>query len=205
MSIGNALFGATQAKKQSKAIERATDRATDVQLQMFNKQQELMQPYMTAGQSGIPGLQALVNQGKTPFSFDASAYTLSPEYLAMQQQYEDAALRNQSATGGLRSGGAQVALASIAPQLIQQGRANAMDEYSLNQESDIDKFNQQMALVGLGLGSAQQVGSAAGQFGQSAGNNMLRAGLARADKYGNYAKIGKGLISDLTTFAGGGF
>jgi len=203
MSIGNALFGAKQAKNQSRAIEQSTDRATDMQMQMFNKQQELMQPYMQAGQSGIGGLQALVNQGQTPFSFDAGAYTQSPEYLAMQQQFEDSALRNASATGGMRSGGAKVALASIAPQLMQQGRANAMSEYSLNRASDMDKFNQQMGLVGLGLGSAQQVGSAAGQFGQLAGNNMLRAGLARADKYGNYANIGKGLISDFTTLAGG--
>jgi hypothetical protein len=206
MSIVNALFGAKQAKQQAQAIERSTDRATDVQMQMFNKQQELMQPYMQAGQSGIGGLQTLVNQGQTPFSFDAGAYTRSPEYLAMQQQYEDAALRNASATGGLRSGGAQVALASIAPQLMQQGRANAVNEYSLNQAAGMDKFNQQMGLVGLGLGSAQQVGSAAGQFGQLAGNNMLRAGQARADKYANYAGIGKGLITDMgSVFNFGGF
>jgi hypothetical protein len=124
----------------------------------------------------------------------------------MQQQFEDSALRNASATGGMRSGGAQVALASIAPQLMQQGRANAMSEYSLNRASDMDKFNQQMGLVGLGLGSAQQVGSAAGQFGQLAGNNMLRAGQAMADKHANYAKIGKGLITDVgSVFGFGGF
>jgi hypothetical protein len=35
---------------------------------------------------------------------------------------------------------------------------------------------------------------------------MLRAGQARADKYGNYAKIGKGLITDMgSVFDFGGF
>ncbi len=43
MSIVNALFGAKQAKQQAQAIERSTDRATDVQMQMFNKQQPMGQ------------------------------------------------------------------------------------------------------------------------------------------------------------------
>ncbi len=206
--VENFFMGNRNAKKAAQATVDATNKATDTQLQMFNKQQELMQPYMTAGQSGIGGLQELVNQRQTPFSFDANAYMKGPEYAMLQQQYEDAALRNASATGGLRSGGSQVALASIAPQLFQQGRANAVNEYSLNQAAGMDKFNQQMGLVGLGLGSAQQVGSAAGQFGQLAGNNALIAGNALANKYNQYQKNFSGLSSDLMTLgakAFGGF
>ena len=206
--VENFFMGNRNAKKAAQATVDATNKATDTQLQMFNKQQELMQPYMTAGQSGIGGLQELVNQRQTPFSFDANAYMKGPEYAMLQQQYEDAALRNASATGGLRSGGSQVALASIAPQLVQQGRANAVNEYSLNQAAGMDKFNQQMGLVGLGLGSAQQVGSAAGQFGQLAGNNALIAGNALANKYNQYQKNFSGLSSDLMTLgakAFGGF
>ncbi len=203
-AVASSVMANKSAKKQSQAVQQSTDRATDVQLQMFDKQQELMKPYMTAGQSAIGGLQTLVNQQQTPFSFDANTYMRSPEYAMLQQQYEDAALRNASATGGLRSGGSQVALASIAPQLMQQGRANAVNEYSLNRAADMDKFNQQMGLVGLGLGSAQQVGSAAGQFGQLAGNNYIRAGQAMSDKYGNYAKNTKGMITDLASIYGGG-
>jgi hypothetical protein len=63
----------------------------------------------------------------------------------------------------------------------------------------MDKFNQQMGLVGLGLGSAQQVGSAAGQFGQQAGNNALIAGNAMANKYAQYGKNMQSMIGDIGT------
>lgn len=200
-SIASSLFGNKGAKDAANAQVAASDRATAAQLEMFNKQLELMKPYNEAGTAALPGLAALVNQQQTPFSFDYSGYMKGPDYAAMQQQYEDAALRNQSAVGGLRSGGSQVALASIAPQLAQQGRQNAMSEYSLNQASLMDQYNRQMGMAGLGLGSAQQSASAAGQFGQQAGNNALVAGNALANKYGQYSNNMQGLIGDIGTIA----
>lgn len=206
MSIGNALFGGYQAKKQAQAIENSSDKATAAQLEMFNKQLELMKPYNTAGQSALTGLTQAANQQATPFSFDYSGYFNSPEYAALSQQAQQQTLAGQSATGGLRSGGSQVALSAIAPQLAQQARGNAMNEYSLNQASQMDQYNRLMGLAGLGLGSAQQSASAAGQFGQQAGYNAMATGQANANKYGNYANIGKGLISDIgSVFSFGGF
>jgi len=202
-SVASSLFGNKGAKDQASAITQSTDKATAAQLEMFNKQLELMKPHNQAGTAALPGLTSLVNQQQTPFSFDYSGYMKGPEYAALQQQYEDAALRNQSATGGLRSGGSQVALASIAPQLAQQGRQNAMSEYSLNQATIMDDYNRRMGLAGLGLGSAQQSASAAGQFGQQVGNNALVAGNALANKYGNYSNNMQGLIGDIGTIAYG--
>ena len=206
MSIGNALFGASQAKNQARAIERSSDKATAAQLEMFNKQLELMKPYNTAGQTALPGLQQVANAQATPFSFDYQGYFSSPEYAALSQQAQQQTLAGKSATGGLRSGGSQVALSAIAPQLAQQARGNAMNEYSLNRATEMDQYNRLMGLAGLGLGSAQQSASAAGQFGQQAGNNAMMVGQANATKYANYANIGKGLISDIgSAFNFGGF
>lgn len=195
-SMLSGVLGNKSAKAAANAQAQGADRATAAQLEMFNKQMELMQPYMNAGQSGIAGLQGLVNQQRTPFSFSYDDYFKSPEYAALSQQQERQALGNASATGGLRSGNSQVALAAIAPQLAQQGRQNAMNEYSLNQASGMDEFNQRMGLVGLGLGSAQQVSSAAGQFGQQAGNNAMYAGNAMANKYNQYNQNMQGLLGD---------
>lgn len=206
MSIGNALFGASQAKNQAKAIERSSDKATAAQLEMFNKQLELMKPYNTAGQSALTGLQQSANAQASPFSFDYQGYFNSPEYAALSQQAQQQTLAGRSATGGLRSGGSQVALSAIAPQLAQQAMGNAMNEYSLNRATEMDQYNRLMGLAGLGLGSAQQSASAAGQFGQQAGYNAMMTGQAQANKYGNYASIGKGLISDIgSAFNFGGF
>jgi len=202
-SVASNILGNKSAKQAANAQVAATDKATAAQLEMFNKQLELMKPYNQAGTAALPGLTSLVNQQQTPFSFDYSGYMKGPEYAAMQQQYEDAALRNQSAIGGLRSGGSQVALASIAPQLAQQGRQNAMSEYSLNQATVMDDYNRRMGLAGLGLGSAQQSASAAGQFGQQAGNNALVAGNALANKYAQYGGNMQGLLGDIGTIAYG--
>jgi hypothetical protein len=215
-SIASGLLGNKSAKQAANAQVQGADKATQAQLQMFNKQLELMQPYSQAGQSALPGLAGLVGQqqqsfqGMGPFSFDYSGYMRGPEYAAMQAQAEDAALRNQSAVGGLRSGGSQVALASIAPQLAQQGRQNALNEYnvnqanrvneySLNQAALMDQYNRQMGLAGLGLGSAQQSASAAGQFGQQAGNNAMTAGNALANKYNQYGQNTQGMLGDLSS------
>jgi hypothetical protein len=196
-SVASSILGNKSAKQAANAQVAATDKATAAQLEMFNKQLELMKPYNQAGTGALSGLTSLVNQQQTPFSFDYSGYMKGPEYAAMQQQYEDAALRNQSAIGGLRSGGSQVALASIAPQLAQQGRQNAMSEYSLNQATVMDDYNRRMGLAGLGLGSAQQSASAAGQFGQQAGNNAITAGNALANKYAQYGQNTQGMLGDI--------
>jgi len=196
-SVVSGLLGNKSAKDAANAQAQGADRATAAQLEMFNKQMQLMQPFSQAGQAALPGLQAMAGQQQSPFSFDYQGYMNGPEYAALQQQYEGAALRNQSATGGLRSGGSQVALASIAPQLAQQGRQNAMSEYSLNQAGQMDQYNRLMGLAGLGLGSAQQSASAAGQFGQQAGNNAMMAGNAMANKYQQYGQNAQNLIGDV--------
>jgi len=196
-SILSGALGNRSAKDAANAQTQGIENATAAQLEMFNKQLQLMQPYSQAGQTALPGLQAMAGQQQSPFSFDYQAYMNGPEYAALQQQYEGSALRNQSATGGLRSGGSQVALASIAPQLAQQGRQNAMNEYSLNQAGQMDQYNRLMGLAGLGLGSAQQSASAAGQFGQQAGNNAMMAGNAMANKYQQYGNNMQSMLGDV--------
>lgn len=195
-SIGSGLIGANAAKKAAKSQTDSAKYASDIQMQMFNRGLEMNEPFR---QAGIGGLQSLIDLGRQedrPFSFDYGAYFNSPEYAALSAQQEQQALGNASATGGLRSGNAQAALATIAPQLAQQGRQNAMSEYSLNQAALMDKYNRLQGIVGLGLGVSQQGASQAGQVGSALASNAMYAGSANANKYNQYGNLAQGVLGN---------
>ena len=193
----NAVFGNKTAKRQEQAYTNAANQSDALQRDMFQKGLELTQPYRDAGVSALPALNEAAMAGASPFSFDANAYFNSPEYAALAQQAEAGILRNASATGGLRSGNAQAALGAIAPQLMQQGRQNAMSEYSINQGAMMDRYNRLQGFAGLGLGTAQQASSQAGALGSNLAQNAMIRGGAQADRYGNQYKLFKGLTTDI--------
>lgn len=195
--LGNAIFANNAAKNQERAIRDAASQSTALQREMFEKGLELTAPFREAGASALPGLQRAANAELTPFAFDYNAYFASPEYAAMSQQAQNNVLANASMTGGMRSGGNQVALSAIAPQLAQQGRQNAMNEYQFNQAAEMDRYNRLSGLAGLGMGLSGQAASQAGQFGAAAGNNALLAGQARGNRYLNQANLMKGLTTDI--------
>lgn len=203
--VGSALLGKDAAKDQARAQQAGIESSNKLIREMFNKQVELNEPFRAAGISGLEGLQKAAGSQYSPFSFDYNAYMRGPEYSAFQQQYEDAALRNQSATGGLRSGGSQVALASIAPQLVQQGRQNAMSEYSLNQAAQMDQYNRLMGLVGVGQGATNIMSSQAGQAGQNLSNNAMNSGIVNANRIQGQNQALQGGLSDITTLFMRGF
>jgi hypothetical protein len=100
----------------------------------------------------------------------------------LQQQGENALLQNASATGGLRGGNLQAALAQFRPQLFSQLI-----------ESQYGKLG---ALSGLGQASAagqaaaaQQTGSdiatLLGQQGAAQAGSALASGQAQANAWGN--------------------
>lgn len=220
-AIGSGLAGDDSAKRAAQAQSQAVDRSSAAQLQaqreanklqmdMFNRGIELNQPFYNAGVSGLQGLQQAANQQASPFSFDYQGYFNSPEYAALSQQAQKQALAGQAATGGLRSGGSQVALSAIAPQLAQQARGNAMNEYSLNQAAQMDRYNRLMGLVGVGQGSAQQSASQAGQVGsnlaqgalqtgQGLANNQMQMGNISANRYAAQNQALQGILGAGTT------
>lgn len=195
-SLVSGLFGANAAKKAAQSQTDAAKYASDIQMQMFNRGLEMNEPFR---QAGIGGLQSLIDLGRQedkPFSFDYGAYFNSPEYAALSSQQQAQTLANVGATGGLRSGNSQAALATIAPQLAQQGRQNAMSEYSLNQAALMDRYNRLQGIVGLGLGVSQQGASQAGQVGSALANNALYAGNANANKYNQYGQLAQGVLGN---------
>lgn len=204
-SVGNFVEGNKDAKRAAEAQRYAADQSTQLGREQLDYIKSIMAPYQQAGQAALPALQGFINQPADKFNFDYQSYFKSPEYAALSGQQNEQALRMGAATGGIRGGDTQAALATIAPQLAQQARNNAQNEFSLNQGANLNRFNQLMGLAGLGTGAANQVGNAAQNFGQQAGNNALMVGQANANKYNQYNANRQGFLSDISTAFMGGF
>lgn len=122
----------------------------------------------------------------------------SPQFTSAMKAGEDAILSNASATGGLRGGNTQAALAQFRPQLLTQ---------LIN-----DQYTKLAGMSSMGLGAAGQTG----QFGQAAANNVtnllqqqgaalagssLAQGRAAAG-YGNAITGAIGMYAGLGGFGG---
>jgi hypothetical protein len=146
------------AAAQAQGITAATDAANAYR-----------QPYVQAGTEALGGYQSLLTpQGQADF---ATEYTSGPMYQMMQQQAEDATLRGASATGGLRTGQANVALSSIAPQLINQAYGQQMQGLQ--------------ALMGQGYGAAEGSAGTAYQGGVAATQPQYSADTAMSNYFGD--------------------
>lgn len=199
--VVGAFLGDKSAKKQNQAQQAGLDASTQLSREQFEYIKSIMQPYQQAGANALPALQGYINQPADKFSFDYQSYFNSPEYAALSSQQNEQALRMGAATGGVRGGDTQEALAAIAPQLAMQARQNAQNEFSLNQGAQLNKYNQMMGLAGLGTGAASQVGNAAQNFGQIAGNNAITGGENRAsaisERYNSFGGGLSGIFSKL--------
>jgi hypothetical protein len=153
------------------------------QRRQFDAIQKLLSPYITAGTGAISAQQNLIGLGGATEQQKAiDALQQSPQFQMLQQQGENALLQNASATGGLRGGNLQAALAQFRPQLFSQLI-----------ESQYGKLG---ALSGLGQASAagqaaaaQQTGSdiatLLGQQGAAQAGSALASGQAQANAWGN--------------------
>jgi hypothetical protein len=119
-----------------------------------------------------------------------SALQASPQFQALQQQGENAILQNASATGGLRGGNVQAALAQFRPQIL----SSLIDQqYSrLGGLSSMGQLtNQNIASMGQASGARQ---AAAGQ--QTAANISNLMGTQGAAQSG-------GILGQQSALSGG--
>ena len=166
------------------------------QRRQFDAIQQLLSPWVGTGmgalasQADLLGLRGDANQQKA-----ISAIENGSEYQEYVKRGEEAILQNASATGGLRGGNTQGALAEFRPQLL-----NSL----INQ-----RFNQFGNLSTGGQNSAALTASAASTTGTNVSNLLGSIGSAQA---GNYLAQGaaqsaflNGIGSTLGTLAGKSF
>ena len=158
---------ASSAGKASRAQQEAADRGIEEQRRQFDAVQELLRPYVEAGQPALTQQQAILGLGG-PEAQRAAIQAIEGGELfqARARQGEEALLQAASATGGLRGGNIQGALAQFRPQMLQ---------------SEIDtQYARLGGLTTLGQQSAAGVGSAGLQTGQRIAGLEGDIGAARS-------------------------
>jgi len=173
--IGSAVIGGVvsskAASKAGRAQVQAADAAAEEQRAAREEMRTLLNPYVSAG---TPALQAQM----AALGFDGPEAQLeyvrgqeqSPMFQALARQQEEALLQNASATGGLRGGNIQGALAQFRPALLNQ-----FLEQQYGRLSGLTSLGQQSAAgVGTaGMTSATNIGQAYTQAGQARAGSAL--------------------------------
>jgi len=205
--IGDVVGGITGAKQAGEAAEKAgkvqsaaAQAGIEEQRRQFDRLVELMSPYVTAGAGALGGQQALIGlQGPQAQQQAISALEQSPEMQALTQQGENAILQRASATGGLRGGNVQAALAQFRPQvlssLIGQQYERLGGLTSVGQASAAGQ-----ASAGMGLG--QNVAGLLGQSGAARAGGLVAQGAVPGQTFGQALQIGGTILGAMGGFGG---
>jgi hypothetical protein len=211
---GSSVLGSiTQSRAASKAAgaqTQAAEMGIEEQRRQFDEMQKLLAPYVQAGQPALAGMQNLIGLGGAEAQQQAiSGIEQSPLFQALTRQGEEAILQRASATGGLRGGNVQAALAQFRPQMLQQ---------ALEQQ-----YSRLGGLTSLGQQSAARVGTAGMETGVNVGNLLQQQGAARAGgalgrgaAFGQFAQMpgqlagyqlatGQNVFGNLFGGSGGGY
>jgi hypothetical protein len=121
----------------------------------------LLEPYVAAGGPALQAqMAALGLSGPEAQQAYVSQQEQSPIFQALAQQGEEAMLQNASATGGLRGGNIQGALAQFRPGLLNQFLTQQYDRLG-----GMTSLGQQSA-AGVGTSGMQSAGTIADLLGQ---------------------------------------
>lgn len=166
VSVGTAVYGASQQKKAAKQGANATAQANDAAIAEQRRQYDLtredQQPWMQAGQGALNQMQAL-NAG------DFSSFQQSPDYQFAFNQGLQGLDRSAAAGGMLTSGGADA-------DRIAYGQGMASQQYG-------NYYNRLAGLAGVGQQTASGLGSLGANMAGNIGNAMMNTGQARASSY----------------------
>lgn len=185
---GGYMSSKAQTKAASEGAAAQTESAQlgiEEQRRQFDAIQKLLSPYVTAGTGAVTGQQDLLGLNGMPAQQSAiNGIQSSPMFGAMAQQGEDAILQNASATGGLRGGNVQGALAQFRPQLL----AGLIDQ----------QYARLGGLTQVGQASAAGVGSAGMQTGANVANLLGQQGAAQAGAALSAGQANSKFINDVT-------
>lgn len=181
IAVGGAtlISGRQQAKAAKSAAQTqagAAEAGIEEQRRQFDAVQELLAPFVTGGTAAFEQQQALIGlQGPEAQRAAMQAIEQGPGFQAMVDQGESALLQRASATGGLRGGNIQAALAQFRPQMLSQ-----MIEQQFGNLGGLAQFGQSSA-AGTAA-AAQTTGTAVSgllaQQGAAMAGGQLAAGRA---------------------------
>lgn len=190
--VGKVLGSITGANAAADAQTNAANQSNATALQIFNKQQATLAPFVQSGLQGIYGLQSTAGKPIDRAS-TLNNYYNGPEYDQMSNQARYQQLASAEATGGLGSTATSNGLAAIAPTLGQ----NYLNQMTAQQQN---MYSQLLGLTNVGLSAGGASNAAAGQYSSAAQNNLNQIGAAKAGNYlsnGNAVTQGVGFLAGL--------
>jgi len=190
-SIGGAIIGSNSSNDASDAQVEASEAGIAEQRRQFDLAREILSPFVDAGGGAISQMQALTGQlGDEQYQAALANIEASPEYQGLVEDGEEAILANASATGGLRGGNVQGALAQFRPQFLR----DAIDT----------RYSRLSGLAQLGQASAAGSAAQAINTGQGISNSFGQIGAAQAGNALAQGQTFSNLLGDFASIAGGG-
>lgn len=186
VSVGGSLLKGKAASKAGQLQYDASMAGVAETRAAREETRKLLEPYVAAGGPALQQqMAALGLSGAEAQQQYVAQQEQSPLFQALAQQQEQAMLQNASATGGLRGGNIQGALAQFRPQLLNQ---------FLEQQ-----YGRLGGLTSLGQQSAAGVGTAGMQSAANISELLAQGGAARAG-----SALAKGqMFGDILGSAGG--
>ena len=208
--VGSTIVGGVMssraAGKAADAQGAAADASIAEQRAQFEAMQRVLKPYVEAGNPALRQIAsysevaqpALNEQQALNGMFGPAAQQeainrieQSPLYLEQVRQGENAILQNASATGGLRGGNIQAALAQFRPAVLSQmiedkyTKLGGMATFGGSAAQNLASMGQ---ASGAGVGAAgMNMASNIGNAQMGAGNAQAQAALAKGQAWGNVA------------------
>lgn len=184
---GTSLIGgvmqSSAAKSAGAAQERAAMMGVEEQRAAREEMRKLLEPYVAAG---TPALQqqmaALGLAGQESQAEFVKQQEQSPIFQALARQGEEAMLQQASATGGLRGGNLQGALAQFRPALLNQFLTQQYERLG-----GMTALGQRSA-AGVGAAGQETAGAIGDLFGQM-GAAQAGAKLGSAQAWGNVLSL----------------
>lgn len=194
VSIGGTLLS---SRSQSRAAENAADAQSESnalaiaeQSRQFDAAQRVLQPFVDQGSQAFAMMADFTGlNGQEAYRTAIQGVEQSPELQARIESGEEAILANASATGGLRGGNTQGALAQFRPQMLAEQIAT--------------EYNRLGGLSQMGQASAAGQASAGLQVGQTIGQLHQSTGAAQAGSYLAQGQAQGNAISGITGILAG--
>jgi hypothetical protein len=222
--IGSSIIGGAVQSRAARTAAAAQTQAAEMgiaeQRRQFDEATKLLAPYVDAGeaaladlspyaQAGVPALEqqmALAGVSGPAAQREAiSAIEGGAEYQSLVGAGEEAILQSAAATGGLRGGNTQAALAQFRPQvlssLINQQYSRLGGLTALGQTTSQNIFGAGQAAAArqaaAGQASAANIGNLYGQQGAAAAGSALASGQAFGNVMGSIGQYAGGVSAGI--------
>ena len=198
--VGSSLIGSSASKKAASTQADAANRAADLQMQQFERQVELQEPWRQAGITALNKLTPLATE-YTPFGMDQ--FQQDPGYAFRMSEGMKALERSAAARGGLLSGGMLRGAQRYGQDLASQEYMNAFNRYQAERNA---RLNPLQSLAGVGQTATNQLGQAGQAMASNVGQALGAAAQARASGYiGGANALSQGLGTYLNYQQGQNF